>query len=123
MAKTKSSGPPASQGAVAGGLDRYFHISERGSTVRTEIVAGFATWLTMAYILFVNPQILATTGMDHSAVFVATERGLARATVARRAASARGFCAWLERKPQTVTGLPPWSTATRSPRWKASSCS
>ena len=40
------------------GLDRYFHISERGSTVRTEILAGLATWLTMAYILFVNPQIL-----------------------------------------------------------------
>jgi adenine/guanine/hypoxanthine permease len=41
-----------------GFLDRYFLISERGSTFRTEIVAGAATWLTMAYILFVNPQIL-----------------------------------------------------------------
>jgi AGZA family xanthine/uracil permease-like MFS transporter len=41
-----------------GGLDRYFHISERGSTVRTELIAGVATWLTMAYILFVNPSIL-----------------------------------------------------------------
>jgi adenine/guanine/hypoxanthine permease len=40
------------------GLDRFFKISERGSTVRTEIIAGFATWLTMAYILFVNPTIL-----------------------------------------------------------------
>jgi adenine/guanine/hypoxanthine permease len=40
------------------GLDRFFRISERGSTVRTEIVAGLATWLTMAYILFVNPVIL-----------------------------------------------------------------
>jgi adenine/guanine/hypoxanthine permease len=40
------------------GLDRFFHISERGSTVRTEIVAGVTTWLTMAYILFVNPAIL-----------------------------------------------------------------
>jgi adenine/guanine/hypoxanthine permease len=39
-------------------LDRYFGITERGSTVRTEIIAGLATWLTMAYILFVNPQIL-----------------------------------------------------------------
>ena len=45
------------------GLDRYFKISERGSTVRTEIVAGFATWLTMAYILFVNPQILGFSGI------------------------------------------------------------
>ncbi|MGH2687125.1 MAG: solute carrier family 23 protein, partial [Actinomycetota bacterium] len=44
-------------------LDRYFRISERGSTVRTEVVAGFATYLTMAYILFVNPQILGYSGL------------------------------------------------------------
>jgi AGZA family xanthine/uracil permease-like MFS transporter len=44
------------------GLDRYFQISERGSTVRTEVVAGLATFLTMAYILFLNPQILLTGG-------------------------------------------------------------
>jgi adenine/guanine/hypoxanthine permease len=42
------------------GLDRYFGITERGSTVRTEIIAGLATWLTMAYILFVNPAILGS---------------------------------------------------------------
>jgi adenine/guanine/hypoxanthine permease len=41
-------------------VDRFFKVSERGSTVRTEIIAGFATWLTMAYILFVNPAILGT---------------------------------------------------------------
>ena len=41
-----------------GPLDRYFKISERGSSVRTEVVAGVTTWLTMAYILFLNPQIL-----------------------------------------------------------------
>jgi AGZA family xanthine/uracil permease-like MFS transporter len=40
------------------GLDRFFKISERGSSVRTEVIAGCATWLTMAYILFVNPAIL-----------------------------------------------------------------
>jgi len=45
------------------GLDRFFKISERGSTVRTEIIAGLATWLTMAYILFVNPQILGFIGI------------------------------------------------------------
>jgi AGZA family xanthine/uracil permease-like MFS transporter len=39
-------------------LDRFFKVSERGSSVRTEIIAGLATWLTMAYILFVNPAIL-----------------------------------------------------------------
>jgi AGZA family xanthine/uracil permease-like MFS transporter len=42
------------------GLDRFFKISERGSSVRTEVIAGFATWLTMAYILFVNPAILGS---------------------------------------------------------------
>jgi AGZA family xanthine/uracil permease-like MFS transporter len=40
------------------GLDRFFKISERGSDVRTEVLAGITTWLTMAYILFLNPQIL-----------------------------------------------------------------
>jgi adenine/guanine/hypoxanthine permease len=48
-----------------GELDRYFSISERGSTVRTEIRAGIATFLTMAYILFVNPQILGSVGDNH----------------------------------------------------------
>jgi AGZA family xanthine/uracil permease-like MFS transporter len=42
------------------GLDRFFKISERGSSVRTEVIAGVATWLTMAYILFVNPSILGS---------------------------------------------------------------
>jgi AGZA family xanthine/uracil permease-like MFS transporter len=41
-------------------LDGFFRITERGSTVRTEVVAGLATWLTMAYILFVNPQVLGS---------------------------------------------------------------
>jgi AGZA family xanthine/uracil permease-like MFS transporter len=45
-------------GGPSSGLDGYFRITERGSTVRTELIAGLATWLTMAYILFVNPQIL-----------------------------------------------------------------
>lgn len=46
------------------GIDRFFKISERGSTVRTEFVAGVATWLTMAYILFVNPTILGFLGIS-----------------------------------------------------------
>ena len=45
-------------GRGGGGLDRFFKISERGSSVRTEVVAGAVTWLTMAYILFLNPAIL-----------------------------------------------------------------
>jgi AGZA family xanthine/uracil permease-like MFS transporter len=46
-----------------GGLDGFFHITERGSTLRTEIVAGITTWLTMAYILFLNPAILGFLGI------------------------------------------------------------
>jgi AGZA family xanthine/uracil permease-like MFS transporter len=53
-------------------LDSLFGLKAHGTNVRTELVAGLTTFLTMAYIIFVNPQILATTGMDHSAVFVAT---------------------------------------------------
>ena len=53
-------------------LDGLFGLKAHGTNVRTEVVAGITTFLTMAYIIFVNPQILATTGMDQSAVFVAT---------------------------------------------------
>ncbi|WP_026870379.1 NCS2 family permease [Inquilinus limosus] len=53
-------------------LERLFGLSEHGTTLRTEVLAGVTTFLTMAYIIFVNPQILASTGMDHGAVFVAT---------------------------------------------------
>jgi AGZA family xanthine/uracil permease-like MFS transporter len=53
-------------------LDRYFQLSAHGTTVRTELVAGATTFLTMAYIIFVNPMILADAGMDRGAVFVAT---------------------------------------------------
>ncbi|MGZ8600707.1 MAG: NCS2 family permease [Actinomycetota bacterium] len=42
----------------AGGLEEFFHLRERGTDVRTEVIAGLATWLTMAYILVVNPIIL-----------------------------------------------------------------
>lgn len=53
-------------------LDSLFGLKAHGTNVRTEVVAGITTFLTMAYIIFVNPQILATTGMDQSSVFVAT---------------------------------------------------
>jgi AGZA family xanthine/uracil permease-like MFS transporter len=53
-------------------LDRYFRITENGSTIRTEIVAGITTFLTMAYIIVVNPAILADAGMDRDSVFMAT---------------------------------------------------
>ena len=53
-------------------MERYFGLSDKGTTVRTEVIAGITTFLTMAYIIFVNPDILSTTGMDRDAVFVAT---------------------------------------------------
>ncbi|GAA4331386.1 NCS2 family permease [Pigmentiphaga soli] len=53
-------------------LERLFKLSEHGTRARTELVAGLTTFLTMSYIIFVNPQILSTTGMDRDAVFVAT---------------------------------------------------
>ncbi|HLI20920.1 MAG TPA: NCS2 family permease [Stellaceae bacterium] len=62
-------------------LDRYFQLTAHGTTVRTEVVAGCTTILTMAYIMFVNPQILADAGMDRGAVFVATCIGTAIGTL------------------------------------------
>ncbi|MEM7444775.1 MAG: NCS2 family permease, partial [Pseudomonadota bacterium] len=53
-------------------LDAIFKLSENNTTVRTELIAGATTFLAMAYIAFVNPQILAAAGMDRDAVFVAT---------------------------------------------------
>ncbi len=62
-------------------LDHYFHIQERGSTPGTEIRAGVTTFLTMAYILFVNPQILAQAGMPAEDVAIATALSSALATL------------------------------------------
>ncbi len=53
-------------------IERLFKLSENHTTFRTEVLAGITTFLTMCYIIIVNPLILAETGMDHGAVFVAT---------------------------------------------------
>lgn len=53
-------------------LQRLFKLQEHGTTARTEVIAGFTTFLTMVYIVFVNPQILGAAGMDTRAVFVTT---------------------------------------------------
>ncbi len=50
----------------------FFQLSEKGTNVRTELIAGLTTFLTMSYIIFVNPAILAKAGMDTEAVLVAT---------------------------------------------------
>jgi AGZA family xanthine/uracil permease-like MFS transporter len=62
-------------------LETLFRLRENGTTVRTEIVAGATTFLTMAYIALVNPQILSAAGMDKGAVFVATCLASALATL------------------------------------------
>jgi AGZA family xanthine/uracil permease-like MFS transporter len=67
---TQASGPEAS--GFAGWAERYFGLKEQGTNVRTEFIAGLTTFLTMVYIVFVNPAILGKTGMDAGAVFVAT---------------------------------------------------
>ena len=53
-------------------LERYFKLKENGTDVRTELLAGLTTFLTMAYIIFVNPSILGDAGMPKDSVFVAT---------------------------------------------------
>lgn len=53
-------------------MEKFFKLKEHGTNVKTEILAGLTTFLTMAYIIFVNPNILSMTGMDKGAVFVAT---------------------------------------------------
>ncbi|KKY84429.1 adenine permease PurP [Enterobacter cloacae] len=60
------------QASGKGLLERVFKLREHGTTARTEVIAGFTTFLTMVYIVFVNPQILGVAGMDTSAVFVTT---------------------------------------------------
>lgn len=63
-------------------LDRRFGLTQNGTTVRTEFIAGVTTFLTMVYIVFVNPTILANAGMDKGAVFVATCLAAAVSTLA-----------------------------------------
>ena len=53
-------------------LERHFHISERNSTIRREIMGGLVTFIAMAYIIFVNPGMLSQTGMNYTAVMLAT---------------------------------------------------
>lgn len=53
-------------------LDKVFHLKENHTDAKTEIVAGITSFMTMAYILAVNPTILSAAGMDHGAVFTAT---------------------------------------------------
>lgn len=62
-------------------LERLFKLSERNTNVQTEVMAGITTFMTMAYILFVNPSILGSAGMDKNAVLLATAIGSAAVTM------------------------------------------
>nr|WP_307989440.1 NCS2 family permease [uncultured Niameybacter sp.] len=53
-------------------MEKYFKLKENNTTIKTEVVAGITTFMTMAYILIVNPSILSAAGMDQGAVFTAT---------------------------------------------------
>ncbi|AHG20274.1 adenine permease PurP [Chania multitudinisentens RB-25] len=64
--------PDISLDAKQGLLERVFQLKQHGTTARTEMIAGMTTFLTMVYIVFVNPQILGVAGMDTRAVFVTT---------------------------------------------------
>ena len=55
-------------------MDKFFKISERGSTLRAEVVGGITTFFAMAYIIFVNSGMLSATGMDKNGVLLATDR-------------------------------------------------
>ncbi len=62
-------------------LDRFFKLKENKTSVKTEVLAGLTTFMTMAYILAVNPDILSATGMDKNALFTATALSAFVATV------------------------------------------
>jgi AGZA family xanthine/uracil permease-like MFS transporter len=64
---------------TGGLLDRFFKLSAHKTNVRTELIAGMTTFVTKAYIIFVNPNIMADAGIDHGAAFVATCIGAALA--------------------------------------------
>ena len=55
-----------------GMMEKLFHLSAHGTDIKTEVIAGTTTFMTMAYILAVNPNILSDAGMDRGAVFTAT---------------------------------------------------
>ncbi len=63
---------PNLSAADSGWLERLFKLRVHGTTVKTELIAGLTTFITMAYIIFVNPNIMADAGIDHGAAFVAT---------------------------------------------------
>ena len=81
-------------------LERLFHLRENGTDVKTEVIAGLTTFMTMAYILAVNPSILKEAGMDQGAVFTATALAalaalaVVLAAPVQRATAMTAFATW-----------------------------
>ncbi len=67
--------------AIADKIDRFFGITERGSSIKVEAMAGITTFMTMAYIIFVNPAILSNTGMPFAPLVTTTVIATAFATI------------------------------------------
>ena len=65
-----------------GFLENVFKLKENNTDVKTEVIAGFTTFMTMAYIIFVNPSILSDAGMPFNGVFIATIAGIILGTLA-----------------------------------------
>ena len=65
-----------------GFLESVFQLEENNTNVKTEVIAGFTTFMTMAYIIFVNPSILSDAGMPFNGVFIATIAGIILGTLA-----------------------------------------
>ncbi len=62
-------------------LENLFKLKENGTNVKTEVIAGFTTFMTMAYIIFVNPDLLSAAGMPFEGVFIATIAGIILGTL------------------------------------------
>ncbi|PVZ71719.1 NCS2 family permease [Pelagibaculum spongiae] len=71
-AESKTASAVANKSGIEGTLDRFFKLTEHKTTVKTEVLAGFTTFITMCYVVFVIPGMLSATGMDKGALFVAT---------------------------------------------------
>lgn len=99
-------------------MDRFFRFQEHNTTYKKESIAGLTTFLSMAYILFVNPAILADAGMDQGAVFAATALAAALGTLIMGVlagypialAPGMGLNAFFTYSVVTVMGVP-WETA------------
>jgi AGZA family xanthine/uracil permease-like MFS transporter len=69
---SQSTSASTNTSAFATLMEKLFKLKAHNTTIKTEVMAGLTTFVTMAYILFVNPDIMSIAGMDYQAVFVAT---------------------------------------------------